>query len=85
MLSKPFWVEAAGLEPTVSSTRTVIFAFFDYQTLHIARIFQKIVSFCTLFPSFPYRTILVVVSYVVKTKIGLKAASGEPDKAFSPH
>ena len=53
-------------ELQASGTRTAIFAFFDYQTLHIVRIFRKIVLFCTLFPLFPYRTIPVVVSYVVK-------------------
>ena len=75
-------VEAVGLEPAVSSTRTKKNAFFDYQTLHIARIFRKIVSFCTLFPLFPYRTFPVVVSYVVKPKmmikIGAAGAFGKP-------
>jgi hypothetical protein len=60
-------VEVWRFELQASSTQTAIFAFFDYQTLHIARIFQKIVSFCTLFPLFTCRKILVVVSYVVIT------------------
>ena len=80
-----FLVEVWRFELQASSTRTAIFAFFDYQTLHIARIFRKIVSFCTLVPFIPYRTFPVVVSYVVKLKIRLKAENGESGKAFSPH
>ena len=75
-------VEAAGLEPTVSSSRTAIFMFFEHYCLHIIRIFRKTTPFCTFVPLFPYRTIPVVVSYVVKPKIRLKAENGEPDKAF---
>ena len=78
-----FLVEVWRFELQASSTRTAIFVFFDYQTLHIARIFRKFVSFCTLFPLFPYRTFPVVVSYVVKLKIRLKAENGELDKGFS--
>ena len=40
--------------------------FFEHHCLHIVRIFREITPFCTLFPLFPYRTIPVVVSYVVK-------------------
>ena len=79
-----FLVEVWRFELQASSTRTAIFAFFDYQTLHIARIFRKIVSFCTLFSLFPNTPIPVVVSYVVKPKIRLKAENGEPVKAFLP-
>ena len=65
-----------------SSTRTAIFSFFDYQTLHIARIFGKIVSFCTPVPFIPYRIFPVVVSYVVNPKmmikIGAAGAFGKP-------
>ena len=61
-----FLVEAAGLEPTVSSTRSRKNMFFEHHCLHIVRIFRKITPFCTLFPLFPYRTFPVVVSYVVK-------------------
>ena len=78
-------VEAAGLEPTVSSTRSRKNMFFEHHCLHIVRIFREITPFCTLFPLFPYRTIPVVVTYVVKPKIRLKAENGEPVKAFSPH
>ena len=59
-------VEAAGLEPTVSSSRSRNNMFFEHNCLHIVRIFREITLFCTLFPLFPYRTFPVVVSYVVK-------------------
>ena len=72
-------------ELQASSTRTAIFAFFDYQTLHIARIFRKIVSFCTLFPLFPNSPIPVVVSYVVKTEIADKSRKWRAEQSlFSP-
>ena len=77
--------EAAGLEPTVSSTRTRKNMFFEHHCLHIVRIFREIASFCTFVPFIPYRTFPVVVSYVVKLKIRLKAENGELDKAFPPH
>ena len=78
-------VEVAGLELAASSTRSRKNMFFEHHCLHIVRIFREIVSFCTFVPFIPYRTFLVVVSYVVKLKIRLKAENGEPDKAFSPH
>ena len=61
-----FLVEVWRFELQASSTRSKKNAFFDYQTLHIARIFRKIVSFFTPVPLFTCRKILVVVSYVVK-------------------
>ena len=78
-------VEVAGLELAASSTRSRKNVFFEHHCLHIVRIFRENAPFCTLFPLFPYRTIPVVVSYVVKPKIRLKAENGEPVKAFSPH
>ena len=80
-----FLVEAAGLEPTVSSTRSRKNVFFEHHCLHIVRIFREITPFCTLFPLFPYRTFPVVVSYVVKSKIRLKAENRDPGKAFPPY
>ena len=82
---KGFVVEVWRFEPTVSGTRSRKFIFFDYQTLHIARIFRKTVSFCTLFPLFPNSPIPVVVSYVVKTEIAVKSGKRRALKSlFSP-
>ena len=79
-----FLVEVAGLELAASSTRSRKNMFFEHHCLHIVRIFREIASFCTLFPLFPNSPIPVVVSYVVKTKMRLKAENGELDKAFLP-
>ena len=78
-------VEVTGFEPAASWSRSRKNMFFEHHCLHIVRIFREITPFCTLLPLIPYRTIPVVVSYVVKPKIRLKAENGEPDKAFSPH
>ena len=78
-------VEAAGLEPTVSSTRIAIFMFFEHHCLHIVRIFHQNTLFCTLFPLFPYRKVAVVVSYVVKTEMTLKSRKRRAIKSlFAP-
>ena len=61
-----FLVEVAGLELAASSTRSRKNMFFEHHCLHIVRIFREIISFCTFVPFIPYRTFLVVVSYVVK-------------------
>ena len=56
--------------------------FFEHYCLHIVRIFRENAPFFTLFPLFPYRTIPVVVSYVVKPKIRLKAKKESRSKPF---
>ena len=80
-----FLVEATRLELAISSTRSRKNMFFEHHCLHIVRIFREIISFCTFVPFIPYRTFPVVVSYVVKLKIRLKAENGELGNAFSPH
>ena len=80
-----FLVEVWRFELQASSTRTRKNMFFEHFCLHIVRIFRGIISFCTFVPFIPYRTFPVVVSYVVKLKIRLKAENGELGKAFSPH
>ena len=79
-----FLVEVWRFELQASSSRSRKNMFFEHHCLHIVRIFREIASFCTFVPFIPYRTFLVVVSYVVKLKIRLKAENGEPNKAFSP-
>ena len=80
-----FLVEAAGLEPTVSSTRSRKNVFFEHHCLHIVRIFRKIISFCTFVPFIPYRTFLVVVSYVVKPRRIVKSGKRRARQSlFSP-
>jgi len=76
---------ACSVGPVATNTRSRKNVFFEHHCLHIVRIFREITPFCTLFPLFPYRTIPVVVSYVVKPKIRLKAESRDPGKAFPPH
>ena len=72
-----YLVEATRLELAISSSRTRKNMFFEHFCLHIVRIFREIVSFCAFVPFIPYRTFPVVVSYVVKLKIRLKAENGE--------
>ena len=79
-----FRSSGGACELQASSTRSRKNMFFEHHCLHIVRIFREITPFCTLFPLFPYRTFPVVVSYVVKPKIRLKAENGEPDKALLP-
>ena len=71
--SAVFLVEVAGLELAASSTRSRKNIFSEHFYLHIARIFRKIISFCTFIPLFPYRTFPVVVSYVVKARRTVKS------------
>ena len=85
MLLFVFLVEVAGLELAASSSRSRKNMFFEHHCLHIVRIFREITPFCTLFPLFPYRTIPVVVTYVVKPKIQLKAENRDLGKAFPLH
>ena len=59
-------VEVTGFEPAASWSRSRKNMFFEHHCLHIVRIFRENAPLCTLFPLFPYRTIPVVVSYVVK-------------------
>ena len=59
-------VEVWRFELQASSTLCKKNEFFDYQTLHIVRIFRENPHFCTLYPMLPCGKIFVVVSYVVK-------------------